>query len=159
MALRMTAQRRAFQGLGNGVLVLMFLWTAIPFYWMIVTSLKHDKEIYGYEATLIPEKPTVANYLTVLKDTPYLLYFRNSVVVALSSTLLSIIIACLGAYAIARLNFPGRALLARGLVCTYLVPPSLLFIPLFAIMSALHLTDTLYGLSIAYLSGDVPFCT
>ena len=45
MALRMTAQRRAFQGLGNGILVLMLLWTAIPFYWMIATSLKHDKEI------------------------------------------------------------------------------------------------------------------
>jgi multiple sugar transport system permease protein len=159
MTLTKTGSQRLVKGIGNVLLALMIFWTAVPFYWMIVTSLKHDKEIYGYEATLIPEKPTVANYLTVLRDTPYLLYFRNSVVVALSSTLLSIIIASLGAYAIARLNFPGRALLARGLVCTYLVPPSLLFIPLFAIMSALRLTDTLYGLSIAYLSGDVPFCT
>ena len=61
-----------------------------------------------------------------------MLFLRNSVTVAVASTLLSIIIAALGAYAIARLNFPGRALLARGLVVTYLVPSSLLFIPLFA---------------------------
>jgi multiple sugar transport system permease protein len=159
MALTKTGSQRMVKGIGNGVLVLMLLWTAIPFYWMIVTSLKHDKEIYGYEATLIPEKPTVANYITIIRDTPYLLFLRNSVVVAIGSTVISLIIACLGAYAIARLNFPGRELLARLLVCTYLVPASLLFIPLFAMMSALRFTDTLYGLTIAYLSGDVPFCT
>jgi multiple sugar transport system permease protein len=159
MALTKTGSQRMVKGIGNGVLALMLLWTAIPFYWMTVTSLKHDKEIYGYEATLIPEKPTTANYITILRDTPYLIYLRNSTVVAVASTVVSLIIACLGAYAIARLNFPGRALLARLLVCTYLVPASLLFIPLFAIMSALRFTDTLYGLTIAYLSGDVPFCT
>lgn len=159
MALTKTGSQRMVKGIGNGVLALMLLWTAIPFYWMFVTSLKHDKEIYGYEATLIPEKPTVANYVTIIRDTPYLTFLRNSTVVAVGSTVISLIIACLGAYAIARLNFPGRALLARLLVCTYLVPASLLFIPLFAIMSALRFTDTLYGLTIAYLSGDVPFCT
>ncbi|MGH7305896.1 MAG: carbohydrate ABC transporter permease [Candidatus Rokuibacteriota bacterium] len=159
MALKRTAQRRALQGLGNGVLLLMVLWTAIPFYWMIATSLKHDKEIYGYEATLIPEKPTMANYATVFRETPYMLYLRNSVVVAVGSTVLSMIIAVLAAYGIARLDFPGRALLARGLVFTYLVPTSLLFIPMFAMMSAFRLTDSLYGLTIAYLGFDVPFCT
>jgi len=159
MALRTTAQRRALKGLGNGALVLMLLWTAIPFYWMIITSLKHDKEIYGYEATLIPQRPTMANYATVFRETPYLLYLRNSVAVAVGSTVLSMVIAVLGAYAIARLNFPGRALLARSLVFTYLVPTSLLFIPMFALMSALRLTDSLHGLIIAYLGFDVPFCT
>jgi multiple sugar transport system permease protein len=159
MALTKTGSQRMVKGIGNVVLALMFLWTAIPFYWMFVTSLKYDKEIYGYEATLIPEKPTVANYITIIKDSPYLLFLRNSTVVAVSSTLLSIIIASLGGYAIARLNFPGRALLARLLVCTYLVPGSLLFIPLFAIMSMLHLLDSLSGLTIAYLGADVPFCT
>jgi multiple sugar transport system permease protein len=158
MALTKTGSQRMVKGIGNVVLVLMLLWTGIPIYWMFATSLKHDKEIYGYEATLIPEKPTVANYITILRDTPYLIFLRNSTVVAIGSTVVSLIIACLGAYAIARLNFPGRALLARLLVCTYLVPASLLFIPLFAIMSALRFTDTLYGLTIAYLSGDVPFC-
>src|SRR5215467_15263245 len=159
MALRMTAQRRVLKGVGNGALLLMVLWTAIPFYWMIATSLKHDKEIYGFEATLIPQRPTLANYATVFRETPYLLYLRNSVVVAVGSTVVSMIIAVLGAYAISRLNFPGRALLARGLVFTYLVPTSLLFIPMFALMSTLRLTDSLHGLTIAYLGFDVPFCT
>src|ERR671922_395074 len=159
MALKMTTSRRVVKGVGNVLLVLMLLWTAIPFYWMIATSLKQDKEIYGYEATLIPQRPTLDNYATVFRETPYLLFMRNSVVVAVGSTILSMIIAVLGAYAIARLNFPGRAFLARGLVFTYLVPTSLLFIPMFAMMSALHLTDSLHGLTIAYLGFDVPFCT
>src|SRR6267142_4500153 len=159
MAMRMTAQRRVFQGLGNGALLLMFLWTAIPFYWMIATSLKHDKEIYGYEATLIPARPTLDNYATVFRETPYLLFLRNSLAVAAGSTFLSMVIAVLGAHAIARLSFPGRALLARGLVFTYLVPTSLLFIPMFAMMSVLRLTDSLHGLIIAYVGFDVPFCT
>jgi ABC-type glycerol-3-phosphate transport system permease component len=159
MALTMTTSRRMVKGVGNLILLLMLLWTAIPFYWMIATSLKPDKEIYGYEATLIPQAPTMSNYVRIFQETPYLLFFRNSVTVAVGSTVLSIIIGCLGAYSIARLNFPGRATLARGLVLTYLVPPSLLFIPLFALMSAIRLTDTLPGLTLAYLGSDVPFCT
>lgn len=159
MAIGMTTQRRTIKGIGNTALLLMVLWTAIPFYWMIATSLKHDKEIYGFEATLIPQRPTLDNYTTVFRETPYLIFLRNSLAVAIGSTLVSILIACLGAYAVARLNFPGRALLARGLVFTYLVPTSLLFIPMFAMMSALRLTDSLHGLIIAYLGFDVPFCT
>jgi ABC-type glycerol-3-phosphate transport system permease component len=159
MTLTQTSSRRMVKGIGNVVLLLMLLWTAIPFYWMVVTSLKTDREIYGYEATLIPEQPTLASYVTIFRDTPYLLFLRNSIAVAVGSTVMSMFIACLGAYAIARLNFPGRALLARALVVTYLVPTSLLFIPLFAIMSVLRLTDTLHGLAIAYLGFDVPFCT
>ena len=159
MTLGMTGQKRLVKGIGNGMLLLMVLWTAVPFYWMVATSLKHDKEIYGFEATLVPEKPTLANYATVFRETPYLLFLRNSLAVAIGSTIVSIVIACLGAYAVARLEFPGRALLARGLVFTYLVPTSLLFIPMFAMMSALRLTDSLHGLIIAYLGFDVPFCT
>jgi len=159
MTLSMTTSRRLVKGVGNLLLLLMLLWTAIPFYWMVATSLKPSKEIYGYDATLIPQNPTLANYATILWDTPYMLFLRNSVTVAVASTLLSIIAATLGAYAIARLNFPGRALMARGLVVTYLVPGSLLFIPLFALFSALHLTDSLVGLTLAYLGADVPFCT
>ena len=159
LTLSLTTSRRMLKIVGNVILMLMLLWTAIPIYWMVVTSLKYDKEIYGYEATLIPQKPTLSNYVTVFRQTPYLLFLRNSVVVAVSSTVLSMFIACLGAYAIARLNFPGRAFLARGLVFTYLVPTSLLFIPMFALMSALRLTDSLHGLTIAYLGFDVPFCT
>src|SRR5262245_66484193 len=99
MTLTKTNSQRLVKGTGNVILALMILWTAIPFYWMIATSLKHDKEIYGYEATLIPERPTIDNYARVFRETPYLLFLRNSLAVAAGSTLLSMVIAVLGAYA------------------------------------------------------------
>jgi multiple sugar transport system permease protein len=154
-----TDTRRALKWIGNGLLVVMLLWTLVPFYWMIATSLKKDKEIYGFEATLIPRQPTLANYTRLFGTTPFVKYLRNSTIIALGNTLASLLCACLGAYALARLRFPGRGLIARGLVVSYLVPPSLLFIPLFAVLATLSLIDTHQGLILTYLGFSVPFCT
>jgi len=144
---------------GNGLLVVMLVWTLVPFYWMIATSLKKDKEIYGFEATLIPRQPTLNNYTRLFTTTPFVKYLRNSTIIALGNTLASLLCACLAAYALARLRFPGRGLIARGLVVSYLVPPSLLFIPLFAVLATLSLIDTHQGLILTYLGFSVPFCT
>jgi multiple sugar transport system permease protein len=154
-----TGTRRLLRWIGNGLLVVMLVWTLVPFYWMIVTSLKKDREIYGYEATLVPRQPTLDAYRRLFTKTPFVKYVRNSTIIAVATTLTSLVFGCLGAYAIARLRFPGRALIARGLVFTYLVPPSLLFIPLFAVMSTLRLIDTHEGLILAYLGFTVPFAS
>ena len=151
--------RRLLKGVGNGLLVVMLIWTLVPFYWMLTTSLKKDKEIYGFEATLIPLQPTLDAYRRLFAHTPFVKYMRNSTIIAVSTTLASLVFGCLAAYALARLRFPGRAVIARGLIFTYLVPPSLLFIPLFAVMSTLSLIDTREGLILAYLGFTVPFCT
>ena len=154
-----SGSRRALKWTGNLLLAVMLVWTLVPFYWMVATSLKADREIYGFEATLVPHHPTLAAYRRLFAQTPFLKYVRNSTVIAVSTTVASLVFGCLGAYALARLRFPGRALVARGLVFTYLVPPSLLFIPLFAVMSTLRLTDSHEGLILAYLGFTVPFCT
>jgi multiple sugar transport system permease protein len=159
MARTISGAARATRWAGNLALALFVVWTLSPFYWMIVTSLKRHDEIYGTEATLWPREPTLESYRVLFLDTPYLIYFRNSMIVALITTLLSLLLSALGAYAIARLRFPGRSLVARGMVYTYLVPQSLLFIPLFAIMVGLGLNNTLSGLVLAYLGFTVPFCT
>jgi multiple sugar transport system permease protein len=154
-----TGTRRLLKWVGNGLLVVMLVWTLVPFYWMVATSLKKDKEIYGFEATLIPRQPTLGNYVRLFTTTPFMKYVRNSTIIAVGTTVFSLVFGCLGAYALARLRFPGRGLIARGLVVTYLVPPSLLFIPLFAVMSTLALIDTHQGLVLAYLGFSVPFAT
>jgi multiple sugar transport system permease protein len=154
-----SGSRRLLKWVGNGLLVVLLVWTLLPFYWMIATSLKADREIYGFEATLYPHRPTLAAYGRLFSTTPFMKYVRNSTIIAVGNTLLSLAFGCLGAYALARLRFPGRSLIARGLVVTYLVPPALLFIPLFAVMSTLRLIDTHQGLILAYLSFSVPFST
>lgn len=158
-AASVTRTRRLLTWTGNVLLALLMIWTIVPFYWMVATSLKKDKEIYGFEATLIPRQPTLDAYRRLFAQTPFMRYVVNSTIVAVSTTLASLVLGCLAAYALARLRFRGRALIARGLIFTYLVPPSLLFIPLFAVMSTLALTDTRQGLVLAYLGFTVPFCT
>ncbi|MDH3658693.1 MAG: carbohydrate ABC transporter permease [Alphaproteobacteria bacterium] len=150
---------RQFKWLGNLMLLIFIVWTLIPFYWMLVTSLKEHGEIYGTEATLWPNAPTLDSYRTLFFETDYFLFFRNSMSVALATTFCTVLCASLAAYAIARLDFPGRKILARGMIYTYLVPQSLLFIPLFAIMVGVGLTNSLSGLTISHLGFTIPFCT
>ncbi len=159
MAHTISGVRRRNRWLGNAAVALFMLWTLAPFYWMIVTSLKPYGEIYGTTATLYPHHPTLESYITLFFKTPYLIYFRNSAVVSIATTLLTLFFSLLGAYAITRLDFPGRRILARGMVYTYLVPQSLLFIPLFAIMVNTGLNNTLQGLVVSYLGFTLPFCT
>src|SRR5262245_5971898 len=159
MARTTSGSQRALKWIGNGLLVGLLVWTLLPFYWMIATSLKADREIYGFEATLYPHRPTLAAYGRLFGTTPFMKYVRNSTIIAIGNTVLSLAFGCLGAYALARLRFPGRGLIARGLVVTYLVPPALLFIPLFAVLSVLRLIDTHQGLILTYLSFSVPFST
>jgi multiple sugar transport system permease protein len=155
----MARLRRLTSLAGYAVLVGLLLWTLGPLYWMATTALKTSGEIYGTTATLWPHRPTLANFGVLFAKTPFLVYFRNSTLIALATTALTVLASVLGAYALVRLNFPGRRLLARVLVYTYLVPQSLLFIPLFTILVNSGLSNSRAGLVLAYLGFTVPFCT
>ena len=141
------------------VLTVLVLWTLGPLYWMVTTSLKTNREIYGTEATLWPREPTLANYRVLFTKTPFAVYFQNSTLIALATTFVTVLTSALGAYALVRLRFPGRRVLARLLVYTYLVPQALLFIPLFTILVNAGLSNTRAGLALTYLGFTVPFCT
>jgi ABC-type glycerol-3-phosphate transport system permease component len=141
-----------------GVTILV-VWSLGPIYWVVVTSLKTAKEIYAFPPTLYPVVATLANYRDALLKWNFGHFIYNSAVVAVTVTLLSIVIGALAAYPIARLRFPGRALAARSIIVSYLLPPSLLFIPLFIVLSRLGLIDSKLGLVVAYLTFTVPFCT
>jgi multiple sugar transport system permease protein len=152
------------RGIGRGwvvatyVALLVFtLWTVIPFLWMIFASLKTNKEIYD-EFTILPKTIYLGHYLSLLTG-KYAVWLRNSVTVGLVTTSLSIVLGSLGAYSVTRLDFAGRSLAARGLVFTYLIPGSLLFIPLFQIVSSLGLSDSIGSLMLVYPTFTLPFCT
>ncbi len=134
------------------------LWTLGPIYWIVVTSLKTELQVYR-QPTLVPTAVTFKNYQTVLFHSNFLLYIRNSLTVALVTTALSLVFGSICAYAIARLRFRGRRLVARAIVISYLAPGGLLFISLFELLTELHLTDKLAGLMVSYLSFTLPFCT
>jgi multiple sugar transport system permease protein len=141
------------------VLGIYLLVTTFPFYYMLLTSLRIPKDVYRREAMLLPDSLTLANYLTVINNSGMRIWVSNSIFVAFISTLISVAISVLAAYALARLKFFGAQTMARSVLFTYLVPGSLLFIPLFLIMSNLGLLNTLWSLVISYQTFNVPFCT
>jgi multiple sugar transport system permease protein len=154
-----TRQRWLRELLAYAVLLALMIWTLGPLYWMVITSIKTNPEIYGTTATFWPRRPTLANYRVLFTKTPFAVYFQNSALIALTTTAITVLASALGAYALVRLRFPGRRLLARVLVYTYLVPQSLLFIPLFTILVNAGLSNTRTGLVLTYLGFTVPFCT
>jgi multiple sugar transport system permease protein len=141
------------------VMAILLVWTLFPFYWMLVTSIKENSEIYSPVVQLIPRTFTLRHWQELITQTRYLQQFRNSLIIASATTMISMTIGSLCAYAVVRLRYQGRTLSARMLIMTYLVPPSLIFIPLFQLMIALDLISTLYGTVIAHLTFTVPFCT
>jgi multiple sugar transport system permease protein len=141
------------------VLGLGFVWTLFPFYWMLTTALKPNDDMYRPEPLLVPVRITLSHFHKVFFDSHFPEYFRNSAIVAICTTILSLAVGIFAAYAIVRLDFRGKNLLARGLIFSYLVPPVLLFIPLFELIFKLDLLNTRQGLILAYLTFTVPFTT
>jgi multiple sugar transport system permease protein len=133
-------------------------WTVLPLYWIIVTAIKPNLLIYR-EPSFIPSQITADHFVFVLTKTPFLLYVKNSLLVTLVTTGLAMVIGTLAAYAIVRLSFRGREWLARSVVVTYLVPGSLLFIPMFQVIYSIGLIDNVVGLMVTYLTFTVPFAT
>ena len=142
-----------------GLLIFFVLWTVIPFLWMFLASIKTNKEIYNPEFTVFPKQVFLGHYNDLVVKGPFVTWFWNSAVVSLTSTLLALVLGSFGAYAITRLNFKGRKIIAVGLVGTYLLPASLLFIPLFQIIANLNMTDSIYGLMLVYPTFTLPFST
>jgi multiple sugar transport system permease protein len=137
----------------------LLFFVLFPFYWIIITSFKTDLQIQQYSSIFWPEPWTTEQIRTLLVKTPYLTWFRNTVIVATSSTVLSVGLAALAGYALARLKFVGANALTTVLLITYLLPGSLLFIPLYRILTTLGIINTLAALIATYPTFLMPFAT
>jgi ABC-type glycerol-3-phosphate transport system permease component len=147
---------------GSRVILSVVCWTAVlatsfPLFWMISTSLKPDNELFLRTPTLLPSKPTVGHYVSLLSDTPFPSYFRNSLVVATTTTLIVILVATFGAYSLTRFRYPGRRLFAQFTLFTYLLPSVALVLPLYLTLARLHLANSLLGLVITHVTFALPF--
>jgi multiple sugar transport system permease protein len=145
--------------LAYGVLVALAVAVLFPFYWMIITSFKSEDQMRSVVSMFWPKPFAIENYQQLLAKTEFAAWYGNSVFVAVSSTLLATAVGTIGAYALARLKFLGRGFMASATLITYLVPPSILFIPLYKQMQALGMANSLAGLIAAYPSFTVPFVT
>ncbi|MCU0909630.1 MAG: carbohydrate ABC transporter permease [Rhodobacteraceae bacterium] len=153
--------RRA-QGIAGNVVLNVVAWTiimavAFPLFWMVVTSLKPQFELFRRPPTMLPETVTFEHYIRLLRDTPFLVYFRNSVLLSTATTVIVVGIATLGAYALVRFRFRGRETLAFLVLFTYLLPSVVLIIPLYLMLVSLGLSNTIFSLVIAYTTFALPY--
>ena len=144
-----------FIPLGIFVFVLLF-----PFYWMAITSIKPDSELISREANpFIVIGPTLDHFKKLIFDTSYPDWLWNTVLVSVVSTFASLVASVLGAYAIERLRFQGARQVGLSIFLAYLVPPSILFIPLAHMVFQLGLFDTRWALILTYPTFLIPFST
>lgn len=146
-----------------GLAVMICIFSVFPFLWMVSTSLKPPTEIYQYPPTMVPAHLTTEGYQTILNANSgsfnFIRWIGNSLIVSIASTVFSIVVAALGAYALSRYRFAGRGGLMYTIMITQMMPASLLVIPLYIIMMQLKLLDSLFGLTLAYIAFTVPYCT
>jgi multiple sugar transport system permease protein len=128
-----------------------------PLAWMMSISLKGDAEQFLFPPALLPSEPNIANYARLISDTNFPRYIFNSLWVALATVVLSLIIGCPAAYAMARFRILSRPALTSLVLLVYMFPPILLGIPLFVIFSQTGLTDTYSGLILAHTTFALPF--
>src|SRR3546814_203602 len=138
------------------VFVLLF-----PFYWMGITTLKSNEELYNFRefSPFWVIQPTLDNIQKLFFETSYPTWLWNTMVIAVVSTFLSLFCAVCAAYAIERLRFSGARFVGMAIFLAYLVPPSILFIPLATMVFAYGIFDTSLALILTYPTFLIPFCT
>jgi multiple sugar transport system permease protein len=141
--------------LGIFVFVLLF-----PFYWMVITSVKPNNELLSRDGNPFwVIQPTLEHFHKLLFKTAYPEWLWNTVFISVIATVVSLVCAVLAAYAIERLRFKSARQMGLGIFLAYLVPPSILFIPLSTIVFKLGLFDTRWALILTYPTFLIPFCT
>jgi len=134
----------------------------LPVYWMIITTFKPDQDLYNLKAfpLFFNDHGVTLDHLTLLfNKTGFNTWIRNTFVVSIAVVLITLAVSVPAGYALARLRFRGAETLTIGIFMTYLIPTTLLFLPLVKVISGLGLFDKLGSLILAYPTFTIPFCT
>ncbi|HYU18481.1 MAG TPA: carbohydrate ABC transporter permease [Chloroflexota bacterium] len=141
-------------------LTLFVMITLFPFYWMLLASLKSNAELYNLRSfPFWVATPTLDHYIYLFEKTLYARWMINTLIVSIASTAISLTFGILAGYALARLRFVGAGVLGVAVFISYLVPQTLLFIPMFDVIKTLNIGDTYWALILSYPTFLIPFCT
>jgi multiple sugar transport system permease protein len=140
------------------VLTLLLAFELLPFYWVVITAFKTTAQWTSFQSVFWPDPWSLEQFETLFGPRrQFALWYRNTAVVAIVSTAVSVTVASMGAYGLTRLRWRGSNMFASLVLIAYLMPAVLMFIPLYQIFSFLHLTNKLEGLMIAYPTFGLPF--
>lgn len=155
----MKSRRRLTRVLAYFILAIMLVIALFPIYWILVTSLKATAEIYRLVPSFWPEQITTDGYTNLLARTKFLSWLRNSAAVSLVVAFISLVLSIFAAYGLARFRFRGRRMVGFMILVAYLMPPALLFIPLYIIVTRLGLAGSIAGLLLVYPTITIPYAT
>ena len=141
------------------LLAIMLVVALFPVYWIFVTSLKNNAEIYSLVPSMWPKEPTTQGYTDLIEKTDFLLWLRNSTIVSLTVSIVSVSVSAVAAYGLARFRFRGGQMVGSLILVAYLLPPTLLFIPLYVLLTNIGLTGTILSLILVYPTITTPYAT
>ena len=157
----MSARDKGAKVAHRGLLVLFSMFAAFPFAWMLITTFKKTNDLlnpnsfpFGY-----PQGPTLENLKVLFEETLFVRWIGNTAFVGVLVVIITLLLAVPAGYALARLSGTFGEQLGIGIFLTYLIPPTLLFIPMSRVIGDLGLQDSLWSLVVVYPSFTVPFCT
>lgn len=140
-----------------GLITLLMGMVLFPFYWMVISSLKLQTELFVFPPTWWPSEVTFENYQWALTNARFLGPLLNSTIVALLTASFATPIAAIGAYALARFSVPKKRGVMGALVATQMIPGVLIVIPLFVVFTRLNLVNTYWGLALGYTTFTLPY--
>jgi len=157
--------RLAKRLLGNAsfytAVITLVTFAAFPFYWMLITAFKTDADLYNLKSNpyWFNTSPTLEHLHYLFHETLFLQWLSNTAVIGVCVVLITLLVALPAGYSLARMSGRGAESLGIGIFLTYLVPPTLLFLPLSRVVSMLGLQDSLWSLVLVYPTFTIPFCT
>ncbi len=154
--MHLTFRKTVFRVFVYALAALISGFAVIPFLWTIITSLKDEYSVYAKVPTLIPDPVTLENYGEVLGNPLMVSYFKNTVIVAIAATIISLMIALFAAYGFSRYKFPGRTPLLFSILFIRLLPRVALLVPFYVTLSRLNMVNTYQGLVLVYLIIGMP---
>ncbi len=150
------------------LIAILVMFAFFPFLWMVITSVKTEDQMRSLARiqegdtvanAFVPDPVYFENYRELLEEQPFGTWFFNSALVSFASSFLAIAVGSIGAYAITRLKFRGSGVLGILVLVTYLVPPVILFIPMYSLLRTLGILNSIFGLILVYPTITVPFAT
>ncbi|NLK88750.1 MAG: carbohydrate ABC transporter permease [Clostridiaceae bacterium] len=136
--------------------ILIVIFALVPFLWAVSTSFKTNIDIYSLKPSFIPKPFILSNYTMVLENPKMVTYFRNTVIIAICSTIISLFVAVFAAYGFSRYKFPGRSPLLYSILFTRVLPRVALLVPFYVTLSNLQLVNKISGLVLVYLIVGMP---
>lgn len=147
LKLKRIAQRIVLYGL----MILAVFWAVFPLFWVLISSVTPDIETYSFERTFLPKNPTLDNYISLFKITPFAVWMRNSAVLSTVTTVVVVLLSSMTAYAMSRFRYKSFKIIAQLTLLAYMMPAIILVVPIFFLLFRLNLINSMLGLLLVYI--------